>query len=800
MHSRGLDERSSLPTPPTPLIGRRRELRALRREILSERTRLLTLTGSGGCGKTRLAIALASLVERSFAHGASFVDLSAIADPGHVASALAHALDVPESTTGSLFDRLLEHLRDRDLLLLLDNFEHLLVASSLLSELLAACQRVRMLVTSRERLHLRWEREWPVPTLELPQLEQAQDPLLLSAVPAVALFAERARAVDPSFAITSRNALAVAELCVRLDGLPLAIELAAAQAKALTPHEMLSRLGDRLDLLATADHDVPPRHRTLRAAMDRSYELLDDDERAAFRRLAAFSGGFTIEAAEAIAASSRDALQLVSGLLDKNLVRREPPSDDGTVRYGMLATIRDYAWARLVESGEAEWTRARHAAYFVGIAERLDPELRGPLQQASFAQLERERDNFRAALRWSLETDEVGSGLRLGAALGRFWSVRGYLAEGLRWLTALLALPSSPRRTLARARALVQAAALAQPFGRSEARPLAEEALAIARDLGDDRVAADALQELAYRLLALGAQDEAEAKIADCLQIRRRLGDPQLLARTLNFAGDIARYGGDDAHAQACYAECVELARGSNELTFGVGLFNLAHVALRRGDHQRAQSLFRESLLIGRRLRDVGLVAQCVAGFAGAAAVAKDVQRMGRLLGAAQALLETNGWLMASPSADRVAYDRAVALVRETLGEAMFARTVGEGRAMSREQAIAYALREATASADHGPIQGPDRLRGPSAPLTRREAEVAVLVARGLTNLEIAQTLVIGERTVETHVERILRKLDLGSRTELAIWALEHSLGPPRSGSGRSDVRTATDDRRASAD
>jgi predicted ATPase len=734
-------------TPPTRLIGRETELAQLADRLEQRDCRLLTLVGPGGIGKTRLALQAAADLRASYRDGVCFVALAQLQSAEFVVPAIAGALGFAFHGAVDPKTQLLAYLRAKDMLLVLDNFEHLLSAAALVSELLAACPDLAVLATSRAPLHVRGEHQFPVPPLALPDLAQLPDVSRLTQYAAVALFVERAQAVQPAFHMTSATAPAVATICACLDGLPLAIELAAARSKLLPPQALLVRLDQTLKLLTGGVRDVPARQQTIRATIEWSYNLLTPAEQALFRRLAVFVGGWTIEAAEAVCDIDGDlgldALDGLQSLVDNSLVRQEEGSD-GEPRFRRLETIRAYALERLAAHGEAEALRERHLAYYLALAEAAEPHLRGAEQIVWADRLEQEHDNFRAALAWAHEHGAVdGSStagaeaeLRLAGALFWFWYMRDYQIEGQRWLDRALARTNAPAHTPARARALFVAGSFAATQSDYVAgRARLEESVALWRELGDTRGLALALIDgrglgwialmerrvaearalfaegvalwreigdkwgLAKALWSLGAavrrDDPAAARpiVEEGVALYREVGDLNGLAEALPQLGIIARLEGDHTRAAALLEESLALGRevGDKDNISGA-LHCLGDVMQDQGDYERALALYQECVALARLIEGKEHIARCLVGIGGVASAVRQAERAARLLSAAETLLDSIGLSLAAWPEVRADYDRAIAAVRAQLDDATFAAAWAAGQALTLEQAITEAL------------------------------------------------------------------------------------------------------------
>ena len=683
---------SALPTPTTRLIGREPELGEIERLLDLPDVRLVTITGPGGIGKTRLALEAGTRARDEFANGVVFVGLADLTDSELVIPTIAEALGVKEHAGEPLRETLVEVIRGRDLLLVLDNLEQVLDAAPDLSELLRAAPRLKLLGTSRSRLRLSGEHVCLVPPLAVPVPSRFADLESLAESAAVALFCERARAVTPGFALTSENAAAVAEICTRLEGVPLAIELAAARIRMLTPRLLLDRLGLRLPLLTEGGWDLPARQRTVRATIDWSYELLNDAEQSLLARLGVFVGGWTLETAELVCPSD-NVLSVLTGLQDSSLVGQEV--DFGEPRYRLLETVREYALERLGTDAEQ---RDRHAVAFVGLAEQAESELVGPEQAIWQERLEREHGNMRAALGWLQESGQFELELRLAAALGRFWYVRAHLSEGQSRLEAALVHAGAGARPEFRAKALRTASAIAVIQGEyAKARALAEQGLELYRQLDDLPGTVRSLSNLGAILLADDRPEDAGSVLDESVALARKLPDQRIVALALNNRGDVALTLGDYDAAAALFEESLALLRKVGDTAnIARSLFNLGASTLERGKLPPARDLLRESLSLSIAVGDKEDVAWCLVGLAAVATRTGDPDRGAVLLGAADALLEGMGALM--KPFERGLQARTLATIREALDDPRIADAWARGRALTIEQAVAHAV-AASASA-----------------------------------------------------------------------------------------------------
>jgi predicted ATPase/class 3 adenylate cyclase len=691
---RSLETPTNLPAQRTSFVGRERQVARVK-ELLRG-PGLLTLTGPGGSGKTRLALQAAAELLDEYRDGVFLVELASITDPRLVPSTIADAIGARAEGVRPALDTLKDHVRDREMLLVLDNFEQVSEGAPVTADLLTASPRMRILVTSREPLHVTGEQELAVPPLDLPASGEAPSPEDLTRYEAVALFVQRARAVDPAFQLTEANAGAVAELCLRLDGLPLAIELAASRIKLLSPRAILERMERPLDLLTGGPVDLPARQRTLREAIAWSYDLLDEIERELFRRLSVFAGGWTLETAQAVANPytelRREALEVLGSLVDQSLALRMPTSTE-TVRFRMLETIREFGLERLEAAEEAEATRDRHASFFLELAEAAEPHLRGVEQKRWLDRLEVEHDNIRAAIRRAIDAGHDEVALRLVGALWRFWHLHGHLDEGRRWAEEVLSLPGAAGRTAPRAKALTALGGVAYWQEDLPTTGAAyEEALAIARALGDRLAEAEGLYNVSFVPAYEGDFDRAAALIEESRTLFEELGVRRGVADTVWLLAIVARLEGDTRTARARAEESLRIHREIED-RFGMtdALHVLGRIALADGDLATAGSSFLEALANDERVGNrsgMGIVMDNLA--AKASAEGRHLRAV-RLGGASDAIKEAAGGHAPPPFIDLPDPREAASVA---LGEAAIAAAWEEGRAMTLDQALAYARTE----------------------------------------------------------------------------------------------------------
>jgi len=747
--------RHNLPARATPLIGRDAALTLACERISAPDIRLLTFTGPGGTGKTRLAIEVAAAVIEAFEDGVWLVDLSPVSDVRLVPSVLARALGI-DTSDAYVLDVLAHELADSQRLLVLDNFEQVLSAGADIATLLAACPGLKVLVTSRAPLEVAWEHVFPVPPLALPD--------------AVELFVDRARAARGDFVLDPDNTAAVAEICTRVDGLPLAIELAAARSRLLPPGALLNRLQRRLDVLRTSRPDGPARHHTMAGTIDWSYALLPPEERALFRRLGVFVGGCGLDAVDAMSPGI-DVLEALGSLVNKSLLRVDVVG--GEARYRMLETLREYALARLHEADEEVFACAAQARHLRAIVEQAEPELRGAHQSEWLDRLEREHDNLRTALAWAIQND-LETALRLSGSLWRFWFTRGYMLEGQETLEAVLerGAEATGVSLMVRARALTAAGEMA--WGRGDIERAARHhraSLLLRRELGDLEGVAQALHNLGNLAIERSELAEAHTLHDEALEIRRRLGDDRDVSLSLKNLGRLAVAQGHFAVARELLEESLALAnRVGGNLTLAGPLRELGDLALQLGDVDCAAERYAECLRLACEIGAQITIARGIETAAMVLSARGDLSMAAQLIGAAETIRDA----IRSPRVptETAPLEPAIAAGRAQLGEARFQRTHDAGRDWTLQQAIDAsfaALRPASAAAAAPAVERP-------AGLSARELEVVELIAGGLTNRQIADRLIISERTAHAHVRNILDKLGLPSRVAVATWAAESGI------------------------
>ena len=755
-----------LPRPLTSFIGREREL-ALARRLLAG-SYLVTLTGPGGSGKTRLCIALAAEVAGDYPDGVYFVPLAPVRDPGLVPSTIAQSLGLQDARDRPLMDHLISQLHDRQVLLVLDNFEHLLAGAPAVARLLRETSALRILVSSRSSLRVSGEQECPVPPLAVPDPRTRPTPEGLATCESVRLFAERAAAVAPDFAVNEGNASAIAQIARRLDGLPLAIELAAARVKLLPPEAILARLKHSLRLLTGGGRDLPDRQQTLRATIAWSHDLLTEGARRLLATCSVFAGGASLEAIETVCDAAVDiGLPVLDGLaelLDQSLMRqlRRP----GPARYALLETIREFAAERLDRMPEAGRVRAAHAAAFLALVEadgRLQP---GLARKDWLERVEAEHNNIRAAIGWYREHDPLAA-LRMAAAMTAFWSLRGHHTEGRQRLDELLALVDEP--SVARVSALNGAAWLAIDQGDYvHGAGLLSESIGLGRALGD--TVGEAIATVYLGRCTLSSLDTAAGApdVQRAVALVSQTGDGPATTLVMFYSGIVALLSAQPEVACDVFGRCAAMAAGLGltQLT-GRARQMLGYSLLDLGELAAARAALAEGVPVSMEIGDRWIVQIGLGGFIGLAVKTGRPRLALRLAGAADAFRAANEFSMPVPMQEIV--DRWLGPARAKAGRAA-GRLVAEGRQLGPEEAVRLALaNEPDDAAPPGP-------QGSRSTLTRRETEVAALAARGLTNRDIAAQLFLSVRTVEVHVDHILTKLGFRTRTQLAAWAYEEGL------------------------
>jgi len=836
----------NLPESLTSLVGRQRELEEV--AGIFKTTRLLSLIGTGGAGKSRLALELARGLINEYEDGVWLVELASQSDPTVVPNAVAATIGLREQPGTPVTDTLVEALRSQSMVLVLDNCEHLIDACATLVEtLLAGCPRLSVITTSREALRVPGEVVWQVPPMALPPAPRGSSTWTeaslkqLAQVAAVELFVSRARWVRPDFILTPEDADAVVQICHRLDGLPLALELAAARTSVLPPVQLAARLDDALGVLSAGSRTAPARHKTLQATLDWSYALLDARERTLLRRLSVFAGGWTLDAAESVCAGPAtpatddpddaatiepsDVLTLMAQLIDKSLVqvgdRSTQAVDPAEVRYRLLQTVHQYAAARLASSADAEQIGEQHAAYFLSYAEMTHPKMSGPEQALWLHRVDRDYDNLRAALRWFNSRGDVASEARLCFVLMRFWYFHSHLVEGSRILDDLIGRIDDPAvPPLVRARILNGAGVLAWNHGDMQrAVHLSSRALAIFEEIGDLRGISDSTQSLGIVAEIQGKYAEATSHYQAALRVREEMGDDAAVATILHNLGNMAREQGEPVRAADLYERSLAMQRSrGNTRGIALALASLAVVALDQSEYELAANLSEQSLelyqqigakslrvtatnnlgyalqFLGDLERAVAVQSACLRlavevsdkrgiayGLEGIASAfgayttnPRSAEQAARAFGAAdglrdaiQAPLPVTDLALNAPSMDSA---------RTVLGDEAYQAAWRAGRTLPLNEVVAGVLAVAESLVSATPST-PDITHAQI--LSPREREVAILVASGMTNRQIAEQLGMAGRTVDTHVRNLLRKLTLSSRTDVAAWAAKHGLTPP---------------------
>ncbi|MFC9841065.1 ATP-binding protein [Rhodococcus sp. NPDC127530] len=762
------DKMGNLPLELTSFVGRRRELTEAKR--LLSLARLVTLTGVGGVGKTRLALRVAANVRRAFDDGVWLIELGELSDPDLLADTVVETLGLWEQSANPSLELLTEHLADRRVLLVLDNCEHLVEAAAALAEtLLRQCPGLRVLATSREPLGIGGEAVMRVPPLTVPDPDRPPSLQGLAEYDAVTLFAQRAEATAPGFVLSEANRVTITRICQRLDGLPLAIELAAARLRVLTPQQILDRLTDRYRLLTAGSRGAPVRQQTLKLSIDWSYDLCGPVEQQLWARLSVFAGGFELDAAESLGTGllARDeVLDVVARLVDQSILIREEAG--AVARYRLLESLREYGYQKLREMGEEAALRRRHRDWCLQLVKQAEEEWIGPHQLAWITRLEREQPNMRDALQFCVTgpgEDEAEAGLQIAAALHTLWLTHGLLSEGRCWLDRVLAHHSG-QPTTARIKALSANAALAAIQGDlRKGAMLVEEAETLAAHLGDTGVQAIVTHADGLQALFGGDLPRAVACFEAALEGFRAEGDLMRLIETLVGLELASGLLGDVPRAIACKEEVLAITELHGESVQRACALWAFALAVWQTDHSQASRLLEHSVRLARVVDDRLNAALSLEALAWIAAADHLDRRAAALLGAASALSQTVvGTTVAVPTL-LTYHDECVRQARRALGVQVFEEEVRRGEAMTVDNALAYALDERrTASRPRA---------NTTTGLTKREQQVAGLVAEGLTNKAIAAQLVISQRTAQGHVEHVLAKLGFTSRAQIAAWVVE---------------------------
>lgn len=809
-----MGENSNIPMAPTSFIGRERERAEVARLLGS--SRLVTLTGAAGCGKTRLALQVAREVDGRYAQGVHWIELAPLVEPTLLPQTIAKRLRLQEQADRPSLPTIIDALQDRQLLLILDNCEHLRTACTQLVTTLLAETTISILVTSRESLGVTGERLYPVPPLSLPPRNDTREDLAeIGQFDAIQLFVERARAVLPPFALTVANVDGVANICHQLDGIPLALEMAAARVNVLTVEQIADHLDDHFALLAPAAQVTYSPHQTLRAAIDWSYDLLTTPEQILLRRLSVFIGGCSLDEVETVCTGDglerEQILELLASLVNKSLVRAVT-LQRAEARYALLETIRQYGQEKLKEVDEWARIHDRHLQCFLQLTEETEPKLRGPYQQVWLNWLEDEYDNIRAALSWSLASHQIEAGLRITTAIYLLWAIRGYVNEGLAWLERLLVVAEESVSPIVRANTLAYAAILAffrgdekaqETYGREAARlaevvgeaskpalvwalvaqaisasgagdfqtefTIGQRIIQLNRTLGDDYQLGVALATYSTAAMNLGKFAEARAMLEEALPLLKKTGDSHRTGMVLNFFGDLERCEQNDSQAQKYYEESIVTLRKVNaERDMASVKQNLGHAMLHLGDGERAHALFSESMATHQAQQNTAGMAECLIGFAALAISGDRAADGARLLGAAEAIGGEK--LTAAWPATKMEYEHYLALAGSQLSEPAFQSALAAGRILSIEEAVIDAQDVARSA------KSTRALSKQLDELTPREREVATLIAQAKSNGDIAAELVLSKRTVESHIANIRSKLGFTERAQIVRWAIDTGL------------------------
>ncbi len=760
-------------------MGRQKEVEAVGR--LLSATRLLTLLGLGGVGKTRLAIEAANAAASKFRNGVCWVDFASLIDPLLIPQTIAKALELYLAPKQAPLETVEKYLVSKQLLLVLDNCEHLIAACAELAEhLLSVCPKLQVFATSREELGIFGETTWHVPSLPFPDSQSLPPIPALMEYPSIRLFIERAAAASPGYSISEINYQPIALICQKLDGIPLAIELAAARIKLLSAKEIVDRLTDRFDILTGGSRNALPRQQTLRATLDWSYELLTESEQRLFRCLSVFADCFSLEAAEQVARSNlsiserSNFLDLLVQLVNKSLIEVEiaaPLSESGT-RYHMLETIREYASEMLATSGETVAVHKAYLNYYLGFVGEAEPKLYNQEQSAASDQLEAEYDNLRAAIEWSLENKDVEVAAQLVMHLSRFWQLRGYFSEAAMWLDRILALPDTADHT--QAKLLITRGHIAEAQGAYEqAAVLVEDSLAIFRTQGDISGIARGTAIMGIIRVLQGEREQGIKLLEDSLKTFQETGDEWQSARALLYIADSYNRMGDNKKAALSCQECLVLFKKLGDpwgITFASGI--AGEIARHLGDLQQAKEYFRNNLVFHWQHSMIGEIPYTLETLSLIAISEKDYVRAVRLWGAAEVLREKADAPL--PPAYQSDYQKYLTLAHEKLGEKAYSAALQQGRDLTPTDVIELATHDNLIQLETS--SAPENEPFAEYHLTKREIEILRLVATGMTDAQVAEQLILSPRTISKHLESIYSKLNVNSRTAATHFALSHKM------------------------